>query len=119
MHTSYVIHAVGPNYRQYKTEEKEGDELLSSAYTSSLQCAKDAQLEAVAFSLLSAGIFRGSKTAKDVLTIGMNAVYNFEGYNGLKEVHFCAFSEKEADTLLEIASGLGLESIGSDQCDIL
>ena len=53
LHTSHVIHAVGPNYHQYKSLE-EGDILLSSAYTSSLQCAKDFHLEAVAFSLFQA-----------------------------------------------------------------
>ena len=95
LHTSHVIHAVGPNYRQYKSLE-EGDILLSSAYTSSLQCAKDFHLEAVAFSLLSAGVYRGQRTVKEVLQIGLEAIYDFDGYEELNEVHMCSFSEIEA-----------------------
>ena len=121
LHTSHVIHAVGPNYHQYKSLE-EGDILLSSAYTSSLQCAKDFHLEAVAFSLLSAGVYRGRRTVKEVLQIGLEAIYDFDGYEELNEVHMCAFSEIEANTLLENANDMGLKSIGeseSSQCNIL
>lgn len=107
----YVIHAVGPNYMRYRetSEISEGDELLSSAYSSSLECGKNTNLEAIAFSLLSSGVFRGSKSVKEVLRTGVNAVCQFDGYNGLKEVHMCAFSQKEEDTLKEIAKEIGLK----------
>ena len=55
LHTSYVIHAVGPNYSSVKNYN-EGDTLLSLAYTSSLTCAESVHIEAIAFSLLSAGV---------------------------------------------------------------
>ena len=97
--------------------------MLSSAYTASLDCAKDANLEAVAFSLLSAGVYRGPKSRKEVLRIGMDAIAKFDGYAELQEVHMCAFNEKEADTLVEIANEMGLESEymseSAGRCDIL
>mmetsp|Transcript_5948 Transcript_5948/g.12380 ORF Transcript_5948/g.12380 Transcript_5948/m.12380 type:complete len:234 (+) Transcript_5948:103-804(+) len=110
LHVPYVIHAVGPNYVYMSTDLSQGDELLASAYTSSLARGKEAKLEAIAFSLLSAGVFRGPKTLKDVLRIGVNAICNFDGYEGLMEVHMCAFSQNEEDALKEIANNLGLKA---------
>jgi O-acetyl-ADP-ribose deacetylase (regulator of RNase III) len=119
LRTSYVIHAVGPDYVQF-TNLNEGDELLSSAYASSLECAENAHIEAIAFSLLSAGVYRGPRSVKEVLKIGMDAIYNFNGYAELREVHMFAFSDKEVDALLDVADELGLGSIGSTgSCDFL
>lgn len=119
LRTSYVIHAVGPDYGQF-TNLNEGDELLSSAYASSLECAENAHIEAIAFSLLSAGVYRGPRSVKEVLKIGMDAIYNFNGYAELREVHMFAFSDKEVDALLDVADELGLGSIGSTgSCDFL
>ncbi|KAL3779968.1 hypothetical protein ACHAWO_008886 [Cyclotella atomus] len=113
LRTSHVIHAVGPNYLFYDTDEgiAEGDALLSSAYTASLDCGKDAKLEAIAFSLLSAGVFRGSKSVDEVLTIGIQSIIDFDGYQELKDVYMCAFNQKEADALVGVANKLGLDEI--------
>ncbi|KAL7534808.1 hypothetical protein ACHAXR_007260 [Thalassiosira sp. AJA248-18] len=107
----YVIHAVGPNYLDFTTDEELslGDKLLSSAYTSSMECGETANLEAMAFCLLSAGIFRGSRSVKEVLELGMKAICQFAGYEGLKEVYVCGFTKKELGTLVEIANEIGLE----------
>lgn len=107
LRTSHVIHAVGPNYMFYHSEDglAEGDELLSSAYTSSLECGKDSKLEAIAFSLLSAGVFRGSPSG------GVQSICNFDGYEELKDVFVCAFNQKEDDALIGVANKLGLEEI--------
>ncbi|KAL9182785.1 hypothetical protein ACHAXT_004064 [Thalassiosira profunda] len=106
----YVVHAVGPNYLDCEDDELAvGDKLLASAYTSSLECGRDANLEAVAFCLLSAGIFRGARTVKEVLRIGLKAICQFEGYDGLKEVHVCGFTNKELAALVAIAGELGLK----------
>ncbi|KAL7470798.1 hypothetical protein ACHAXS_011055 [Conticribra weissflogii] len=110
LHVPYVIHAVGPNFMFMSRDLSQGDELLASAYTSSLDCGKEAKLEAIAFSLLSAGVFRGPKTLKDVLRIGVDAICNFDGYDALAEVHMCAFSQNEVDALQEIAIDLGLKA---------
>ncbi|KAL7552199.1 hypothetical protein ACHAWF_015420 [Thalassiosira exigua] len=117
LHTSYVIHAVGPNYMHYDLDE--GDKLLSSAYNASLDCARVEKIEAVAFSLLSAGIFRGPKSVKEVLGIGMDSILHFEGYAELQEVHMCAFNEKEADILVELAKDMDLKTVSAGQCDVL
>ena len=123
LNTRHVIHAVGPDYRLLEKSLSKGDALLSSAYSSSLERAKSARLEAVAFSLLSAGIFRGSRGVKEVLRIGMDAICKFGGYAELQEIHMCAFNKHESDTLLEIAYEMGLENTlkntsTSNQCDI-
>ena len=108
LHTPYVIHAVGPDFR--KTGH-EGDKLLSSAYMNSLKCAKSAKLEAVAFSLLSAGIYRGTKSVKGVLRIGLAAILKFSPHAELKEVHMCAFEKEEANDLIDLADEMGLEKL--------
>lgn len=104
----YVIHAVGPNY-SLLSDPEEGDKMLASAYRESLERAKEVGLEAVAFSLLSSGIFRGARSKKEVLKIGLKAVVDFEGYDDLQEVHLCAFSPSDIDTLFDIAAEEGLE----------
>ena len=111
--TSFVIHAVGPNYLVYDSEDglAQGDELLSSAYKSSLDLGENAKLEGIAFSLLSAGIFRGAKTVEQVLATGVQAICKFDGYKELKDVYMCAFNEKEAGALVAVAIKLGLQEI--------
>jgi len=90
LHVPYVVHAVGPNYRHYTTdndsdsEENEDneqtqcyhipDQLLRSAYQESLARCREQGITDVAFSLLSAGIFRGTRTVEEVLTIGILAI---------------------------------------------
>ena len=107
LNTPYVIHAVGPNYNLIE-DLNEGDKLLSSAYVASLACAESIKIEAIAFSLLSAGVYRGQRSVKEVLKIGVDAIYNFNGYAELQEVHLFAFSDIEVDALIDIANELSL-----------
>ena len=111
----YVIHAVGPAYFHYDCLE-DGDKLLRSAYVASLERAKEAKLEAVAFCLLSAGVFRGRQSMKEVLRIGMEAICGFEGYDELREVHICAYTGTEIKKLIEIAEEMDLQPYGLDLC---
>eukprot|EP00578_Thalassiosira_sp_NH16_P030251 CAMPEP_0181077238 /NCGR_PEP_ID=MMETSP1071-20121207/845_1 /TAXON_ID=35127 /ORGANISM="Thalassiosira sp., Strain NH16" /LENGTH=696 /DNA_ID=CAMNT_0023158471 /DNA_START=978 /DNA_END=3068 /DNA_ORIENTATION=- len=113
LHTPYVIHAVGPNYLNYTASEELsiGDKLLSSAYTSCMECGEGAHVEAMAFCLLSAGIFRGKRSLKEVLKIGLEAICQFEGYAGLKSVYVCGFTKNELDVLVDIADGMGLSKV--------
>ena len=117
--TSYVIHAIGPDYKQF-TNLNEGDELLLSAYASSLACAESVHIEAIAFSLLSSGVYRGPRSVKEVLKIGIDTIFNLDGYAELGGVQMCACSDKEVDALLDIADELGLGRIGcTGICDLL
>jgi len=138
----YVVHAVGPNYMTYdyagrsddscessdnhnrNSNYAEGDALLRSAYVDSMRRAAEHGLEAVAFSLISSGIYRGRHSKKEVLQIGVEGIANRfvseiigqgngdvigQGMCALKEVHLCAFNAEEARLLCEICEELGLE----------
>lgn len=109
----YVIHAVGPNYFAC-TSIKEGDELLRSVYLECLVRCKEAQLHAIAFSLISAGVYRGPRSVAEVLQIGIDTIKKFideedESSCELEEVHMYAFTSEEMDTLLSIARDIGLQ----------
>ena len=108
----YVIHAVGPNYRLFGNDYdgvERGDELLASAYRESLERAKEVGLEAVAFGLISSGTYCGRRGKREVLTIGVRAIRDYDGYDGLGEVHMCAFDPSDVGVLLAIAAEEGLK----------
>lgn len=109
--TPYVIHAVGPNFWDFIGRESEADHLLRSAYRASLELAKERRLEALGFSLISAGVYRGKTPIRYILDIAVQTMKNFEGYEGLQEIHLCAFTNSESAMLKEIASQSGLFQI--------
>lgn len=102
----YVIHAVGPNYaviRGLGMSEEKGDKLLASAYKNTMLQArtKSDEIKCIAFSLISAGVFRGGKTLNEVLEIGVrNVVENV--YEGLEEVQFVGYRASEIGALGEV-----------------
>ena len=102
--TPYVIHAVGPDYRNYMDDSFDiADALLKSAYEQSLERGKENQLHAIAFSLISAGIYRGEvRLLEDVLMIGINSIVQSEGYEQLEEIHLFGYSDEEVETLINI-----------------
>ena len=136
---SYVIHAVGPNYMMYDDDSDSesceaesattgylrGDALLRSAYVNAMRRAAEHDLSAVAFSLISSGIFRGRHSRREVLKIGIEGItrdfvsaimMGVDGDEGgraatsaLEEVHLCAFNAEEARLLTEICEELGFE----------
>lgn len=93
-----IIHAVGPIWG--RGDEAKSDELLTSAYTSSLRVAEELGLESIAFPSISTGIYgypldRASKIA----------VQSVKGYRGpLSKVVLVAFNDKTAQSL---AAALG------------
>lgn len=110
LNTPYVIHCVGPNYFEYGGERTPiADELLAKTYINALERARDVKLEAVAFSLISSGIFRGNRTKFDVFQIGMKAICDYEPYEELKEIYLCALSHNDAYEIISIAATLGLK----------
>ena len=98
----FVIHAVGPNYNGLT--DRDGHALLSSAYRNSMAVAKEANITSIAFSLLSAGVFRGGQSLERVLKIAVDTVRD-NVWEGLEEVHFMAFKEEEKLILQELLVG--------------
>lgn len=78
----YVIHAVGPSYFSYDNFA-EPDELLHRAYTESMRRCQENGVTDVAFSLLSAGIFRGQRDLGTVLCIGITAIQEWAEHGTL------------------------------------
>jgi hypothetical protein len=60
----------------------------------------------VGFCLLSRGIFRYTKCLEGVLQISLQAIQDFDGYQVLKEVHLCAFTKKEVETLVDVSDSI-------------
>jgi O-acetyl-ADP-ribose deacetylase (regulator of RNase III) len=126
----YVIHAVGPNYRDYENNEiywengKDQKEsfnldsvhaLLKSAYQAALDRAVAHKIKHVAFCLLSAGVFRGSQSLETVLKIGMTGILEWSQAHGkktatgkkcLSQIVMCAFTEQECWTLKKVCDDM-------------
>eukprot|EP00746_Dinoflagellata_sp_MGD_P160999 gnl/MRDRNA2_/MRDRNA2_88002_c0_seq1.p1 gnl/MRDRNA2_/MRDRNA2_88002_c0~~gnl/MRDRNA2_/MRDRNA2_88002_c0_seq1.p1 ORF type:complete len:242 (-),score=48.21 gnl/MRDRNA2_/MRDRNA2_88002_c0_seq1:55-729(-) len=95
----YCIHAVGPDYitrmgKRGRRALAECDELLKSAYQNSLQCAQEKELRTIGFSLLSAGIFRGTQSLENVIIAGLRGIHD-SLYPSLQEIHLIAFTQDE------------------------
>jgi len=69
-----MIGMIEMNMTKEKQYYHSPDQLLRSAYQESLARCRENSITDVAFSLLSAGIFRGSRTVEEVLTIGVVAI---------------------------------------------
>jgi len=60
---------------------------VKMTYRNSLERAREAQLEAVALSLLSAGVLSANRRLVDVLRLGIEVIRDFDIYPELSEVH--------------------------------
>lgn len=89
----YVIHAVGPIWRGGKEGEAE---LLASCYRKSLQLAFDHQLNSIAFSAISCGVY--GYPLEQAATIAVNSVCDTlkSREHQLEQVIFCCFNEEVA-----------------------
>ena len=125
----YVIHAVGPNYNGFDEEEyDQAHDLLKSAYSTSLDVASENRIEQVAFSLLSAGIFRGYCSLAEVLGLGVESIVSWGKAkpedSSLAEIYIVAFTARECATLKKICDkAFGVESEeeedgGAEEMDI-
>jgi len=86
--SKYVIHTVGPIYRDGKHGEKE---LLLSCYTNSLQLAKKYECESVAFPLISSGIYGYPKN--EAFSVAVEAITEFLFENDMT-VYIVVFDKK-------------------------
>jgi len=98
----FCIHAVGPDYKVLMNDQmmpmEECDKIVSKTYHIALECAKDKMLRRVAFSLISASIFRGPQTLEAVLEAGIDGIKG-NLYPELQEVALVAFTQIERTTL--------------------
>ena len=130
LNVPFVVHAVGPQYFAFENFVQP-DQLLRSAYQSSLECCRSTALmkdhpmdgekegddsvsqpviKHVAFSLLSAGVFKGDRSLKAVLGIGVEGIRDWveesQDCGALESITLCAFNPREASTLIEICEEL-------------
>ncbi|QCK14659.1 O-acetyl-ADP-ribose deacetylase [Mangrovivirga cuniculi] len=92
----YVIHAVGPVWNDGNSDE---DELLASAYESSLKNADSEKCKTIAFPNISTGIYGFPK--ERAANIAINTVQDYEPEN-LEEVIFCCFDDENFDIYKKI-----------------
>jgi hypothetical protein len=118
LNVPYIIHTVGPNYHTFdEIDYPQADALLQSAYSHALDIAHQAQLEQIAFPLLSAGIYRGQRTLSQVLTLAVDALVawgqqrmtpigedNTKDEKGLKEILIFAFTPREYKLLKQVCN---------------
>lgn len=115
----FVIHAVGPDYNDYDDDLKDFSpvhNLLKSAYKSALDRAVENKIQSVAFSLLSAGVFRGSQPLETILTHGVTAIQEWsssyakqnegKGDGLLSQIVLCAYTKNECQTLEAVCDKL-------------
>lgn len=106
----YVIHAVGPCYFDFKSDQYEGaDKLLKAAYQDSLRRSEEAGLEAIAFCLISAGVFSGRRDLTDIVKLGLEAICQFDEYEKLNDVYLFGYSRADLVALQNAVIDLDLD----------
>ena len=107
LHARLCIHAVGPNFSFHRDD---GDALLSSAYAAAMREGRQHNVTSVAFSLLSASIFRAEKPLRHVLRLGAAAVAQ-SVYEGCTHVLLCGYTQEECDELEAVLGELLAEGV--------
>ncbi|KAI3470958.1 hypothetical protein Pfo_027621 [Paulownia fortunei] len=95
---SHVIHTVGPIYDMDENPEAS----LRNAYRNCLRVAKENNMQYIAFTAISCGVFR--YPYEEAATVAISTVKEFA--NDLKEVHFVLFSDEIYDVWLNKANDL-------------
>lgn len=90
----YIVHAVGPVYRDGKHKERE---LLENSYLNSLNLAIDHQCQSISFPLISSGIYGYPKA--EALEVAVSTISHFLLQHDI-EVYIVVF-DRQAVTLSE------------------
>lgn len=94
----YVIHTVGPVYRNGADKE---EELLSACYRNSLQIAVEQDIQSIAFPAISTGAYRYPLRA--ATNIAVKTVKDFISKQpSLHEIIFCCFSVSDLEIYEEV-----------------
>lgn len=87
----YVIHTVGPIYREGKDQVKE----LADCYLNSLKLAEEKKLQSIAFPSISTGVYRYPLGKAAPIAVGAVKDFFKENPNSsIKEVHFILFNDE-------------------------
>lgn len=98
---NYVIHAVGPIYRDGKHGEPQ---LLASAYRRSLQLAVEHHLTSVAFPAISTGVY--GYPHEDAARIALETMSDFfKTHDALKLVRMVLFDERTLEVHEKVLEG--------------
>lgn len=95
----YIIHAVGPRYKDGKSGE---EKLLASCYKAALSLAMENGLHSVAFPVISSGIFGYPK--KEAWEIAIKAVSEFQAANSEYKLD-AVFAVRDSE-MLSIGTGI-------------
>jgi len=90
--TKYVVHTVGPVFRDGRSGESE---LLRSCYVESLKLAADASLESIAFPCISTGVYGYPKDEACAIAVGTVAE-SLDRHEFPKQVVFCCYGGDDA-----------------------
>jgi O-acetyl-ADP-ribose deacetylase (regulator of RNase III) len=106
----YVIHAVGPVYRDGVSGEE--DRLLASAYRSSLRLAVENGLRSVAFPSLSTGAYH--YPLRDAADVALSTVVGFlqNERHGLELVRFVLFDGRTQEEYERVLKRLSPHTLG-------
>jgi O-acetyl-ADP-ribose deacetylase (regulator of RNase III) len=112
----YVIHAAGPSYRE-SCEFETPDQQLKSTYIASLDCCREKSIQQVAFSLISAGIYRGDRNLTDVVRGGVIAIRDWvvesKDVGFLQRICLYAYKKIEFDALVLVCA----EELETEVCE--
>lgn len=95
----YVIHTVGPVYRNHTAEEAQ--KLLSEAYKNSLMLANQHQIKSIAFPNISTGVYGFPK--REAAKVAIETVLNFIKSHDLPEkIVFCFYGHENYNIYREL-----------------
>jgi O-acetyl-ADP-ribose deacetylase (regulator of RNase III) len=100
----FVIHTVGPDCR---SEAGDVDELLASAYRSSLRLAREHRLQTIAFPCISTGVYGFPKGPACAIAV-REAAADLARHDLPARVIFCVFSEDDQRRYQAELARLGL-----------